>query len=71
MKKFLLLLVFISVFSCSSDDDCDSKRNEINSHYDEMVEIVMNNPLPNGQIDWRQIGLLNDERDLRLQNACR
>lgn len=69
MKKFtLLVLLSVFVFSCSSDDEsCADKRAEINAHYDAQIAWVEENTDP---IDFRQIELMNQERENKLDEAC-
>jgi hypothetical protein len=72
MKKTILILALIlCLFSCSNDDgnNCQAERDEINQYYDQQIEYVMNHPGPNG-IDYRQIEILNQERQRRLDQAC-
>lgn len=73
MKKAILLLALgLSLISCSNDDstdNCQAARDQINNHYNTQIEYVMNNPGPQG-IDYQQIALLNQERDLKLSEAC-
>jgi len=73
MKKALLILVFaLSLLSCSNDDDnnsCQTNKDAINQKYDKQVQQVKDNPGPGG-IDYRQIGLLEQERSKKLSEAC-
>ena len=69
MKNLIYLGLSIFLISCSKDDDCQGKKNEINSYYDKQVEYINNNPGPDG-IDYRQLGLVNNERNNKLANAC-
>lgn len=63
-------LVLIAI-SCSKDEgfNCQDRRDEINQYYDQKIEYVMNHPGPNG-IDYRQIELLNIDRQRELSEAC-
>jgi hypothetical protein len=69
MKKIFYLIFSLFILSCSKDDDCQEKINEINAYYDQQVQYVMDNPDPWG-VNYNQISLLNQERNKKLQNAC-
>lgn len=69
MKKIIYIVLATLFFCCSSDDNCDEERSAINERFDGYIEQVMNNPGPNG-IDYDQISALNQERELRLEEAC-
>ena len=70
MNKIFLLLVAISILGCSKDDNCEGDKATINLKYDNLVQYVKDNPGPGG-IDYSQISLLNQERDLKLEQACK
>lgn len=69
MKKIILLLIAFSIFGCSQDDDCEGDKAAINLKYDNLIKYVKENPGPGG-IDYSQISLLNQERDMKLEQAC-
>ena len=72
MKKLLLPLILVALsISCSNDDsdNCQSNKDAINAKYDKQVQQVKDNPDPSG-INYKQIGLLNDERNKKLSEAC-
>ncbi len=68
MKTIFLSFIAIILFSCSKDD-CASIINEINNYYDAQIQLVINNPVL-GEIDYRKIGILNKDRERKLQTAC-
>jgi hypothetical protein len=73
MKKSLLLISLgATLLSCSNDDspgNCQAEKDKINQYYDNQVQQVRDNPSSSG-INYRQIGLLNEERNKKLSNAC-
>lgn len=70
MKKLLLFILVSTIMSCSNDDDsCQANKDAINQKYDSQIQKAKDNPGPGG-IDYRQIGLLNEERDKKLDSAC-
>ncbi len=69
IKNIIYIVLATIFFSCSSDDNCDEERAAINEEFDGYIEQVMNNPGPNG-IDYDQISAFNQERELRLEEAC-
>lgn len=70
MKKIIFLFIAISIFGCSSnDDDCQENKDAINLKYDTQVQYVRDNPGPGG-VDYRQISLLEVERNKKLSEAC-
>lgn len=68
MKNIIILLAILFI-SCSSNDNCQEKRDEINTTFDAQVEWVMDNPGPNG-VNYTQINNLEAERNLKLEEAC-
>jgi hypothetical protein len=71
MKKNIFIILFASlVLSCSNDGNCQENKDAINSKYDNQIQYVRDNPGIDG-IDFRQIGLLNDERSIKLDQACK
>ncbi len=68
MKKIIFILAISTLLSCSSNN-CSEEQQSINDYYDKQIQYVKNNPFA-GQIDYRQIGLLEDERDKKLSEAC-
>jgi len=70
MKALKLLALALLFVSCSKDDDCSGNYDEIYNQYQVQIDYVMNHPI-GGLIDYRQIDLLKQERDKKLQNACR
>ena len=68
MKKIIYLCVAISVFGCSSDN-CSEEKQSINEYYENQIQQVKDNPV-GGQINYRQIQLLEEERDKKLNEAC-
>lgn len=76
MKKIILTsIIAFSILSCSkSDSDCDSKRAEINVYYDKQIKYAKDNPEgPNGiyGVNYRKIGLLEQERQKKLSESCK
>jgi len=69
MKKFYLVLLVTIIVGCSSNNDCKSEKEAINKKYDEQVQYVKDHPDPDG-INYRQIELLNNERNKKLAEAC-
>jgi len=69
MKKIILVGILSVFLSCSSDDDCQAKKDEINAYYEQQIQQVKDNPEPSG-INYRQIQLLIDERNNKMQTAC-
>lgn len=61
MKK-LILFAAMAVLAACSDDDCASKRNEINAKYQEQIDLYEGD-------DARQ-QLIRERRDRELANAC-
>tara|TARA_R110002126_G_scaffold42182_1_gene122122 strand:- start:786 stop:962 length:177 start_codon:yes stop_codon:yes gene_type:complete len=55
-------------FGCSSNN-CSEEKKSINDYYDQQVQHVKDNAGPTGP-DYRQIGLLEDEREKKLNQAC-
>ena len=68
MKKTLFILAISTLLSCSSNN-CSEERESINSYFDKQVQEVKDNPGPTGP-DYRQIGLLEKEREKKLAEAC-
>lgn len=68
MKKITLLFIILIIFSCSSNN-CSEEKQSINDYYDTQIQQVKDNAGPTGP-DYRQIGLLEDERDKKLSSAC-
>ena len=71
MKKIILIIaIMLLSFSCSNND-CSEEKQSLNDYYDKQVQQVkdngVNNPLG---IDYRQIGLLENERTRKLAAAC-
>ncbi len=64
MRKITLLISLI-IFGYPNDDDCQGKKSEINTYYDKQIQYARYNPANTG-INYRQIGLLNDERNKKL-----
>jgi hypothetical protein len=72
MKKLFSTLILASLLiSCSNDNDdsCQSNKDAINLKYDIQIQYVRDHPGPTG-IDYRQITLLQQERDNKIANAC-
>lgn len=71
MKKLILSFILATtIISCSNDDDnCQANKDAINQKYDGQIQKAKDNPGPGG-IDYRQIGLLNEERSKKLDHAC-
>lgn len=73
MKK--LFFIFFSIMllssSCSKDDDCTGNYNEINQSYQIQIDYIKNNPEPGWGVDYRKIGILENERNKKLANACK
>lgn len=67
MKKITLLLLLSLSLACSKDNDCDTIKAEINQRYDAQVEWVQNNTNP---VDTNQITHINNERNIKLSQAC-
>lgn len=70
MKKIMLLFIASLIFGCSSDDNCQENEDAINLKYDTQIQYVKDNPNATYGIDYRQIGLLNEERNRKLADAC-
>jgi hypothetical protein len=68
MKNIFYLFICVLLLSCSSKD-CSEETKSINDYYDQQIQKVNDNPGPTGP-DYRQIQLLEDERDKKLSNAC-
>ena len=68
MKKFILLSAALAIVSCSNNN-CSEEKQSINDYYDKQIQYVKNNAGPTGP-DYRQIGLLEDEREKKLDQAC-
>lgn len=68
MKKTILLFTAFMVFGCSNNN-CSEEKQSINEYYDKQIQYIKNNAGPTGP-DYRQIGLLEDEREKKLNQAC-
>lgn len=73
-KSIFTLLLALTICSCSNDEEssssnCQSNIDTINEKYDKQIQYVKDNPGTTG-IDYRQIGLLNQERNLKIDSAC-
>lgn len=69
MKKITIAIAIAAFIGCSSNNNCDAEKDAINKKYDEQIKYVKDNPGPNG-VDTRQISLLNEERNKKLNEAC-
>lgn len=71
MKKLFLPILATILFSCSNDDNnnCDAEKQTITEKYEKQIQYVRDHPSPTG-IDYRQITLLQQERDNKIANAC-
>ena len=70
MKKKIILLLFTILFiSCSKDDDCKAEKAKITEFYDHQIQLCYESDSPLG-IDYRKIGLLRDEKERKLAEAC-
>lgn len=70
MKTIKLLTVFLLFSSCSKDEDCEGNYTEIYNKYQTQINFIMNNPV-GGVVDQVQLAYVIQERDKKLQNACR
>lgn len=68
MKNLLFILITFTIIGCSSNN-CSEEKQSINDYYDQQILQVNNNPGPTGP-DYRQIGLLEKEREKKLNEAC-
>lgn len=66
MKKLYLLIILISLFSCT-DDDCNGKATEINQRYDNLIAEEMSS---SGVPDQNYIDSLEESRINELGHAC-
>lgn len=70
MNKITFALLIIFLAGCSSDNnDCQANKDAINKKYDDQIQYVKDHPGSDG-IDYRQITLLNEERNKKLETAC-
>jgi hypothetical protein len=69
MKNLLLFILLFIALSCSNDN-CDAEIKSINNYYDAQIQQVLDNPTVSG-IDYRFISLLEQERQSKLDNACK
>jgi len=70
MKKLFLPILATILFSCSNDNNnCDAEKQAITEKYEKQIQYVRDHPGPTG-IDYRQITLLQQERDNKIANAC-
>jgi nitrous oxide reductase accessory protein NosL len=71
MKNLLSTLILATfLISCSKDENnCDAEKQQIRDHFDTQIQYVKDHPGPSG-IDYRQITLLQQERDNKIANAC-
>jgi hypothetical protein len=70
MKKIFLPILAAILFSCSNDNgNCDAEKQTITEKYEKQIQYVKDHPGPTG-IDYRQISLLQQERDNKIANAC-
>lgn len=71
IRNIIMISLFsFFLFSCSGEN-CSEEKESINKYYDSQVQQVKNNgkDSPMG-IDYRQISLLEAERDKKLNEAC-
>lgn len=62
MKKLLLAITLITLFSCSKEENCDAEVERIMENYEDALEDPM--------LGDRQKQILLDERDEELAKAC-
>lgn len=70
MMKIIFGLIGLIIFGFSSGDNCQESKDAINLKYDTQVQFVKDHPNATYGIDYRQIGLLNEERTKKLAAAC-
>lgn len=71
MKKLLLPVLATILFSCSKDENnCESEKQAIRDKYQTQIQYVIDHPFA-GVIDYRKITILEQERDSRIENACK
>lgn len=70
MKKALLILCALFLFSCSQDEDCSSQKKEIKEYYENEIQKVYDNTQNGETVDNRKINLIKEERDRKLAEAC-
>jgi len=68
--KHLTYLLFSLFLACSSDNDCEDKKKAIKDRYESMIAVAEANYATHGG-SREQIELLQQEYQLKLQNACR
>lgn len=68
MKKTILLFIFVLIFGCSNNN-CSEEKQSINEYYAKQIQYVRDHPGTTG-VDYRQIDLLEKERDKKLSEAC-
>jgi hypothetical protein len=75
INKFLNVSIFIALlillFSCSKPEngDCLVEKQKIIKYYAVQIQYVNDHPGPDG-VDYRQIALLQQERDRKIYEAC-